>query len=282
MNIFWFLFNEFLYRPIFNILMFFLWTFEGNLGLSIICLTLLVRWLLSLKVWSPQDMQKNMGSFQEETQKIQEKYKDDPEKMWKELMAVMKKKGGWPLKWCMGMLIQIPVMIGLFWVIQTISAKLAGLWADTVKIGFEESFTQQIYSFLHNFALPYLGETTASIEQLFLGMDLLAPGNLALTVTASVLMYLNMKMMSAVKPITTPTIPGANVPDMAKMMWFMNIFIVIMMAFFVYNVAAWVGLYIVTTTVFSVGQFLWQQRALINAKYRAWRNKGQNVVMSSK
>ena len=285
MNVFWFLFNEFLYRPIFNILMFFLGTFEGNLGLAIICLTLLVRFLLMMKVGSPHDMQKNMWSFQEETQKIQEKYKDDPEKMWKELMSAMKKKWGWPLKGCLGMLIQIPVMLGLFGVIQTISSRLAGLSGDAVRIGFEESFSQQIYSFLYTFAQPFIGETAdaiQNIQQVFLGMDLLVAGNITLTVLASVLMYFNMKMMNAMRPMTTPKIPGANVPDMSKMMWFMNIFIVIMMAFFVFNVAAWVGLYIVTTTVFSIGQFLWQQRAVLWAKYQAWKNKGQGVVVKAK
>lgn len=235
-----------------------------------------------LKVKSPHQMQESMWSFQTDSQKIQEKYKDDPEKMGQELMKLMKKSGGGPLKWCMGMLIQIPVMLGLFGVIQTISYKLAGSTGEAVRIGFTESFTQQIYSFLYNFTLPYLTETTEAIQQVFLGMDLLATQNVVLTALAAVLMYANMKMMAAVRPVTTPNIPGASVPDMSKMMWFMNIFIVIMMWFFVYSVAAGVGLYIVTTTVFSIGQFIYQQRALLKAKFDAWRNKGQNVVVDKK
>jgi membrane protein insertase Oxa1/YidC/SpoIIIJ len=59
-----------------------------------------------------------------------------------------------------------------------------------------------------------------------------------------------MTIMGRTKPMTTPSIPGANVPDMSKMMGFMNYFLVFMIASFVYSVAAGIGLYIITSTLF--------------------------------
>ncbi len=234
-----------------------------------------------LKVGSPHDMQKNMGSFQQKTQKIQEKYKDDPEKMGQELMKVMKSEGGGPLKGCLGMLIQIPVMLWLFWVISTIASKL-GAAGRTASLGFSQSFKEQTYSFLEGYASNYLMETADAFQQFFLGWDLLSPGNRTVTIIACSLMYINMKMMNAVRPMTQPSIPGANMPDMSKMMNFMNLFIVIMMGLFVYNTSTGVGLYILTTTVFSIGQFIYQQRALVSAKLQSWKKGGQNIVVDKK
>ena len=65
---------------------------------------------------------------------------------------------------------------------------------------------------------------------------------------------------------STPTVPGADVPDMTKMMDFMNIFLVIMITSFVYSVATGVGLYIVTSTLVWVLQTWYQNKILINAK----------------
>jgi membrane protein insertase Oxa1/YidC/SpoIIIJ len=74
-----------------------------------------------------------------------------------------------------------------------------------------------------------------------------------------------MKMTMLVKP-ATPQVPGASVPDMTKMMWFMNIFLVVIMALFVYGTAGAIGLYITVTSLFSVVQYTIQYRVLLLAK----------------
>jgi hypothetical protein len=52
-------------------------------------------------------------------------------------------------------------------------------------------------------------------------MDLLVANNLLLTVLASILMYMQMKFTTLVKPVT-PKLPGVTdkegMPDMSKMM----------------------------------------------------------------
>jgi YidC/Oxa1 family membrane protein insertase len=52
-----------------------------------------------------------MADMQPKMQEIQEKYKDQPEKMSAEMMALFKKSGGGPLKGCLTMIIQIPVFL---------------------------------------------------------------------------------------------------------------------------------------------------------------------------
>ena len=109
-------------------------------------------------------------------------------------------------------------------------------------------------------------------------MDMLATKNIILTIIAGVFTYLQMYLTTLAKP-ATPQIPGQNMPDMSKMMGTMNIFMVFMIGSFVYGTQAGVGLYITTTSVFSVVQYSIQYKELIKAKYLEWRSKGQNVVM---
>lgn len=255
---------EVLYRPIFNVMVIFLAIFGGNLGIAIILLTVITRFAMIKQTSIGNDMQKGMWDLQPKLQEIQEKYKDDPKKLSAETMKVFKTDGKWPLKWCLMMLIQIPVFIGLFTVIR--------------KISNNQIPTEWLYSFFP-FGAKYLDP--ANINHMFLGMDLLATKNIALTIIAAVFTFFQMKLTTLAKPMT-PAIPGANTPDMGKMMGFMNIFMVFMIGSFVYGTQAWVGLYIATTSVFSVAQYSIQYRALLKAKFLEWKSKGQNVIVGKK
>lgn len=65
-------------------------------------------------------------------------------------------------------------------------------------------------------------------------MDLLTTKNVVLTIIAAIFTYLQTKLTTLAKP-ATPNVPGQNVPDMGKMMGFMNIFMVFMIGSFVYT-----------------------------------------------
>ena len=264
------LFTEILYRPIFNLLVIFLAIFGSNLGIAIVLLTVTIR-LLTIKQFSAgNDMQKGMGALQPKLQEIQEKYKDDPKKLSEETMKVFKTDGKWAFKGCLMMLIQIPVFIGLYYVIRHMAAA-------TIP-------QEWLYSFFHSFGARFMASDVLQswvIDTHFLGMDLLTTKNIVLTIIAAVFTYLQTKLTTLAKP-ATPSVPGQKVPDMGKMMWFMNIFLVFMIGSFVYSMQTWVGLYIVTTTVFSVVQYAWQYRALLKAKWIERTSKGKGVVINPK
>ena len=61
----------------------------------------------------------------------------------------------------------------------------------------------------------------------------------------------------------------------------MNWFMMFMIGSFVYGTQAGVGLYIMTTTIFSVAQYTIQYRSLLRAKYLEWKTKGQNIVIKA-
>lgn len=265
----WMLFTEILYRPIFNILAIFLAIFGGNLGVAVILLTVTIRLLMVKQTLAGNDMQKGMWALQPKLTEIQEKYKDDPKKLSAETMKVFKTDGKSTFKGCLMMIIQIPVFIGLYYVIRHMAAA-------TIP-------PEWLYSFFHSFGAGFVTPDAlqnGTISTHFLGMDLLWTKNIVLTILAAIFTYLQTKLTTIAKP-ETPIVPGQKVPDMGKMMWFMNIFLVFMIGSFVWSMQTGVGLYIVTTTIFSVAQYTRQYRALLRAKWLEFRSKGKGVVIKN-
>lgn len=88
--------------------------FTHNYGVDIILLTILIKIIfypLSLKSYKSM---KEMQKMQPVMAKLREKYKDDKEKLNKEMMDIYKTKGINPLGGCLPMVIQIPVFFALY------------------------------------------------------------------------------------------------------------------------------------------------------------------------
>jgi YidC/Oxa1 family membrane protein insertase len=88
--------------------------FTHNYGIDIILLTILIKIIfypLSLKSYKSM---KEMQKLQPQIAKLKEKYKDDKEKLNKEMMGMYKTKGINPLGGCLPMVIQIPVFFALY------------------------------------------------------------------------------------------------------------------------------------------------------------------------
>lgn len=100
-----------------------------SFGLAIIVFTIIIRiLLLPLSVKQMKSTAK-MSLVQPEMKKIQEKYKNDPQKAQQEVMKFYKEKEVSPMGGCLPMLIQMPILFALFAVFNTLDMKGAGfLW----------------------------------------------------------------------------------------------------------------------------------------------------------
>ncbi len=88
--------------------------FTRNYGIDIILLTILIKIIfypLSLKSYKSM---KEMQKMQPVIAKLKDKYKNDREKLNKEMMDIYKNKGINPLGGCLPMVIQIPVFFALY------------------------------------------------------------------------------------------------------------------------------------------------------------------------
>lgn len=88
--------------------------FTGNYGIDIIILTVLVKIILFPLTAKGMKSMKALQSLQPRMKEIQEKYKDDKEKLNKEIFALYREQGINPLGGCLPMLLPIPVFIILF------------------------------------------------------------------------------------------------------------------------------------------------------------------------
>jgi len=92
----------------------FFYSFIGNYGVSIILLTVLIKllfWPLTQKSYTSM---KAMQKLQPKMQQLREKYKNDRERLNRELMELYKTHRVNPLGGCLPMVVQIPVFFALY------------------------------------------------------------------------------------------------------------------------------------------------------------------------
>ncbi|QWR78518.1 membrane protein insertase YidC [Candidatus Magnetomonas plexicatena] len=100
-------------RPLFWFLLF-LNKYFGNFGVAIIVLTLIVRIPFIPLINKGQSSMKKLQKIQPLMTEIREKYKKDPQKMQREMMALYKVHKVNPMGGCLPIVIQIPVFFALY------------------------------------------------------------------------------------------------------------------------------------------------------------------------
>lgn len=103
----------FLTKPIFQLL---LWVkgIIGNMGFSIIVLTLIIKAALFPLAYKSYVSMSKMKKLQPEMEKIKERCGDDKQKMQQEMMALYKKEKANPAAGCLPILLQIPIFFSLY------------------------------------------------------------------------------------------------------------------------------------------------------------------------
>ncbi len=161
-----------------------------NYAVAIILFTLLVKLvLLPLDVKSRRSMRR-MQDVQPELNKINEKYKDDPEKRNQKTMEFYKKEKISPMGGCLPLLLQFPVLIAMWSVIRLIANEQTMLMFLNVQNGADFTAPNFLHSFLwvRNFWQPdnftasgtVIPLSTALKQiQVVAGNSLLTPENLA-------------------------------------------------------------------------------------------------------
>ena len=105
-------------KNIFAQILIFFYRITSDYGLAIILLTLLVR-LVTLPLAIKQiNSTRAMQKIAPEQKKLQEKYKDNPEKLNKELMELYKANKVSPFGGCLPLIIQLPVLLAVFAVLK--------------------------------------------------------------------------------------------------------------------------------------------------------------------
>lgn len=222
-----------LYIPLFNALIF-ISNFipKHDLGLSIIVLTIVIRFLffpLSIKA---QRSQRALNAINPHIQAIKEKHKHDQAAQGAAMMQLYKEHNINPVAGCLPLLIQLPILIALYQVF------IAGLNPQSFSL---------LYSFVQN---------PGSINPLFLGFISIAGRNAILAVLAGVLQFIQAKQSMAYMKASGG---GAN-PQMAALNTQMLYFFPVMIVIIGWNLQVGLILYWITTTLFSIGEQFYLRR----------------------
>ncbi|MBR0518299.1 YidC/Oxa1 family membrane protein insertase [bacterium] len=112
----------------------FLVTVTGSYGWALVILAILIKVILYGPTKQQFESMKNMSKIQPQVQKIQELYKDNPQKLQEESMKLYRENNINPLGGCLPMLIQLPILWLIWRVImnyQDIFERTYFLWIGT-------------------------------------------------------------------------------------------------------------------------------------------------------
>jgi YidC/Oxa1 family membrane protein insertase len=225
-----------------------IWIYDlilNNFGLAIIIFTILIR-LITYPLTAQQlKGQQKMTELQtsKKWQEIQKKYKDDKEKLAQEQMAIYKEMGINPLGSCLPLVIQFPVMIGLY---QSISLAMASAPIQLLNL------SRDLYAFIPASVLIPLNSK-------FLWMNLGLPE--VSSPNALVIAGFTVPIMTIIVVITTwlqskLMTPAANPGDQgAQMSKMMNLYMPILMGWISYTLASGLALYFIMSNVLGIAQY---------------------------
>lgn len=109
--------------------------YTNNYGIAIILLTVIIKLILLPFSFMQINSMKKMQDIAPMQKKLQEKYKNDKEKLNTEIMKLYQENKINPMGGCLPLLIQLPIIIGLFRVFQTYDFSGASfLWIKDLSV----------------------------------------------------------------------------------------------------------------------------------------------------
>lgn len=171
------LFRNFISKPLLNLLIYIASVLPGNnLGWAIIILTVIVKLILFFPTQHALEGQKQMQKLQPKLEEIKKKYKDNPQQMQQETVKVWKENKINPFQSCLPLLLQFPILIGLFFVIRD------GSFIELSRHLLYTPFQNLEWTFGHN----------------FFGLNLLEPNFYIMPPALMILQFLQMKLSFAI------------------------------------------------------------------------------------
>jgi len=213
-----------------------------NVVLAIVVFTVLVRVAILPLTAQQQRSAKRMQELQPELKKLQDKYKNDREKLAQEQMALYKQHGVNPFGGCLPLLIQFPILIGLY---QAIIFTLAAT-------------PFQLIDLSGRFLIPGL-DHLVPLNNMWLGMDLTKPPTdnptwaLALPALVLVTTWAQSKLTV---PATPPSDNDDGRPNQAQAMTqSMTTIMPLMFGFFSRSFSVGLSIYFVVSNLIGIVQY---------------------------
>jgi YidC/Oxa1 family membrane protein insertase len=236
--------------PFINILLFIYTLTGGNFGVAIILFTLFVRLMTHPLMVSQIKSSASMQDFQKTPRWIeaQEKYKNDREKLAQEQMAIYKELGISPFSSCLPMLIQFPIIIGLY---QAVIQSMVISPLDLLRL------VRHVYPWAESILPGMNVNAMIPLNDQFLWMNLGQPEKLlipglpfgipVLAILVVITTYLQSRLI-------TPPAMGTSDPSIL-MTGMMNLYMPIFMGWMAWTQASGLSLYFLVSNVAGILQY---------------------------
>ncbi len=262
-----YIFYTIFYGPLYNGLIFLVSVIPGNdVGIAVIVLTIIVKFIILPFTHKSTKAQSKMRSLEPDIKNIKEKHKENKQEQAKQTMELYKKHGVNPFSGCLTMIIQLPVILALYWVFSK-GLKIDPVLADSLKKmpGYINSLLlnqDMFYSFVH---LPEF------IKVNFLGLIDITGKSVIIALIAGISQYFQIKLsMPGGVGISSLKSTGSFKDDIVKSMGFqMRYILPVFVAIFAYSISAAVALYWATSNIFSVVHELIIKRQAEKLKHKS-------------
>jgi YidC/Oxa1 family membrane protein insertase len=230
-----FLWTNIITKPLYNglILLIDLIPF-ADVGLVVIILTIIVKLILLPLSIKASKAQIELRNAEGDLRAIKDKYKDNKEEQSRKTIEYYKEKGINPFVSFFVLLIQLPIIIGLYRIFLT--------------SGLPNINTSILYPFV---SIP----DSASIHMTFFNMVNVLDKSFVLAIIAGVTSYFQISLATPKPSPTSPGKPTGMQDEIAKAMSVqMKYFFPVLMVFIAYSISSVVALYLITSNVFSIIQ----------------------------
>jgi len=198
-------------------------------GVIIIIFTIVIKLILLPLSIKASKAQLEMRSTEKDLQLIKEKYKDNKEEQSRKTMDYYKERGINPFAGFLILIVQLPILIGLYQVF--------------LRSGLPNINLEVLYPFI-------TAPDPSSINMLFLNIISIGEKSLVLAVLAGITTYFQISLSSPPSGSSS-----GSQGDMAKAMAMqMKYFFPILMTFIAYTISSAIALYLITSNVFAIAQ----------------------------
>lgn len=243
------LFQNFLVEPLYNALVFLLNVIPfADLGIAVVILTIFVRTILFPISRNAIKSQLQMKEIAPKIKELQEKYKDDRQKLALETMQLYRDNNVKPFASILMIFIQIPIIFALYFVF--------------FREGLPNINLEMLYSFI---------SAPVNVSASFLMMDL-TKKSLILAVTAAFTQFLQAKILMSrnnqnAVSVENQTEKEKMMSDLMKGMQIQMKYVMpIFMGFIAYSLGGVIALYFTTSNTFSIFQELYLTKKFVSKK----------------
>jgi YidC/Oxa1 family membrane protein insertase len=240
------IFNAVLYKPLYNAFIGFIGAFPWiDAGIVVILFTILIKLILFPLSKKSVRSQLEMKKIQPEIDELKLKYKDNKQEQALKTMALYKARGVSPFAGIFLALIQLPILIALYMVFY--------------RGGITNIQTDQLYSFI---------QAPEHINTIFLGIFDITQKNTILAVVVALSQFLQIKLtLPATKKTEGEKKESSFQSELAKSMSLQMKYVMPVFMFFIArSFPALVSLYLITASLFTIGQEVYMRKKIAKEK----------------